>query len=100
MKLIKLLIVAFILGFGNFANAQIIVKVKPVAPRNAVVIAPGRAPHGKVWVSGYWVATGNSYIWKDGYYTNHRPGYRYVEGHWKHNRNGWVWVPAKWRRVR
>ena len=100
MKTIKFLIVAFILGFGNFSNDQIIVKVRPVAPRNALIIAPGRVPHGKVWVGGYWVVKGNSYIWQDGYYTNHRPGYRYVEGHWKHNRNGWVWVPAKWRRVR
>ncbi len=100
MKTIKLIAVVLILGFGNFSNAQIVVKVKPVAPRHAVVIAPGRAPHGKVWVSGHWVVKGNNYYWQDGYYTNHRKGYRYVEGHWRQQRNGWVWVPGKWRRVR
>jgi len=80
------------------SHAQVIVKVKPVAPRGAVIVPSGRAPHGKVWVSGHWVARGNNYYWQDGYYTNYRKGYRYVDGYWSKHRNGWVYVPGKWRR--
>ena len=100
MNPIKLLAAAIILGLGSVSNAQVVVKVRPVAPRHAVVIASGHAPHGKVWIGGHWMVKGNNYYWQDGYYTSHRRGYRYMDGFWKQNRNGWVWVPGKWKRVR
>ncbi|MFM9944420.1 MAG: hypothetical protein ACKVQB_04235 [Bacteroidia bacterium] len=100
MKAIKLFATALILGLSFISNAQIMVKVKPMAPRHAVVVAPARIPQGKVWIGGHWVVKGNNYLWQDGYYANHRKGYRFVEGFWKHSRHGWVWVPGKWRRVR
>jgi len=100
MKVTKLLLIIVFAISGFISQAQIVVKVKPSAPRGAVILAPVRTPHGKVWINGYWAVKGNNYFWHDGYYTNNKPGHRYVEGHWKRNRNGWVWVPGHWKRRR
>ena len=83
MKAIKFLSIVILIFGAYISQAQIIVKMRPVAPRGAIVIAPGRTPHGKMWVGGHWMVRGNNYYWQDGYYTNHRPGYRYIDGHWK-----------------
>lgn len=100
MKSLKSIIavVLFLISFS--ASAQIYVRVKPVIPRNAIVVSNGRAQHGHVWINGHWVVQGNSYVWRDGYYTKNRHGYRYVPGHWKNTKRGWVWVPERWKRCR
>jgi len=100
MKIVKPIIVILFFMTSFMSHAQIVVKVKPVAPRTVVMVSPARAPHGQVWINGHWVVKNNNYHWQDGYYVNHRRGYHFVEGHWKQNRHGWVWVPGKWKRNR
>ena len=100
MQVFKLIAITIILSLSSICKAQIIVKVRPVIPQRAVIIAPGNAPHGKFWIKGHWEVHGNVYIWRDGYYADLRPGYRYIEGRWVHRRKGWVWIPGRWRRGR
>jgi hypothetical protein len=100
MKNLHVLFVLILMGLGFVSQAQVIVKVKPVAPRQTVVISHRNAPHKSVWIAGTWVAKGNTYLWKPGYYAKHRQGYRLIEGYWKPYKHGWVWVPGKWMSVR
>lgn len=100
MKVIKLFFISVLAISGFICQAQIVVRVKPAPPRGAIIIAPGIAPNGKIWVGGHMVVKGNKYYWQDGHYTNNKPRHRYAEGHWKKNRSGWVWVPCHCRRGR
>ena len=100
MKTIRFIFLGLALGFGWISKAQVFVKVKPIVPVNAIVIAPGRTSHGKIWTGGNWVVKGNTYIWTNGCYTTTRHGYSYINGHWRHQRRGWVWIPGQWKRIR
>jgi len=91
-----LIILFFMTTF--MSHAQIIVKVKPVAPRATIRV--DRPPQGQEWINGHWIVKNNNYHWRNGYYVNHRHGHHFVEGHWKQNRKGWIWVPGKWKRNR
>ena len=89
---------AMILGISWASEAQIVVRVRPYAPKVRVhPIAPS-AHH--IWIEGGWVGRGRDYAWQDGYWTTPRRGYRYSKGYWNHSRRGYVWVPGRWQRAR
>ncbi|MCH8904121.1 MAG: YXWGXW repeat-containing protein [Bacteroidetes bacterium] len=82
------------------AEAQIVVKVKPLRPR-VVIVKPVHHPHGKVWIDGHWrwERRHHKYIWISGHWTKKHHGKKWVPGHWSHVRGGHKWVPGHWKRV-
>ncbi len=98
-KVIFLSLTLFILsGFSINTNAQIIVKVRPKAPK--VVIVPHKARPNHVWIAGHWkVNKSGRYVWVKGHWVKKRHGYVWVNGHWKKVRGGWIWVPGHWKAV-
>ncbi len=100
MKRIKYLAILFI-GLVIFtiqqANAQIIVRIKPHAPK--VVLIKTKAPlKGFVWREGHWKIHKNKYVWVKGHWVKKRRNHVWVKGYWKHMNRGWVWVPGRWTR--
>ncbi len=60
-----------------------------------ISVAPSRA---HVWIPGYHVWRGNSYVWVAGHYEVPGRGFsRYEPGQWKRDRNGWYFVEGRWR---
>ncbi len=96
-KLIFLSLTLFILsGFALQTNAQVIIKVKPKAPKVVVVHKKARPNH--VWIAGHWkVNRYGKYVWVGGHWVKKRHGYIWINGHWKKVRGGWVWVPGHWK---
>lgn len=103
MKRIMLIMaVAVALAFGSLnSTAQIIVKVKPVAPTPTVVIRPNPPQSHMVWVDGHWKWSNKlgRYVWVDGYWVKAKHGHVWVSGHWADVPGGYKWVPGHWRRI-
>ena len=78
------------------SHAQIVVRVRPVAP---VIVERPHAPSARhVWVAEEWVPSGGTYVYKAGYWSlPPRPGAVWIPGHWRHPRRGYGWVPGHWR---
>lgn len=79
-----------------YAEAQFVVKIRPVAP--VVRVKPVMPSQRHVWVNGDYVWRGGRYVYINGYWTE--PPFRkhrWVGGHWKHTRRGWTWIPGHWR---
>lgn len=83
---------------GTVVGAEVIVKVRPVAPA-AVVETPGPRPGpGFIWVPGYHRWNGTAYMWAPGRWE--RPPRRrakWVAARWEHRHGGWVFVEGRWR---
>ncbi len=91
-----LMIIAVVLSFSFTADAQIVVKIRPVAP--VVRVRPVMPAPGHIWVGGNYTWRGGQYVYTDGYWARPPQHRRYwVDGRWKHRRGGWVWVPGYWR---
>jgi len=90
------MVLAIALSFTAVADAQFVVKIRPVFPAyRARPVCPSPA---HVWVGGNYVWRGGQYVYTDGYWAMPpRRGAFWVEGHWKHRRGGWVWIPGHWR---
>lgn len=85
--------------FASVSNAQVVVKVMPVAP--VVKVAPPPKPHPTyVWVDGHWVWSKKmkQYVWKEGYWIRPKKGHCWVPGHWANVPGGVKWVPGHWSR--
>lgn len=95
-RMFKALIIVAMLAFTAVeSHAQVIVRVRPVPQRVAVVPRPGPR---HVWVREEWVPVNGRYVWHGGYWAAPpRPRAIYVQGHWRHGYRGWVWVPGYWR---
>ena len=99
-EIIKLaLILGFLFSMYQMAEAQVIVKVKPVrsAKRVVKVKAPGR---NHVWIAGHWKwrPALKKYVWVGGRWVKSRKNKVYVAGHWRKVPGGHMWVPGQWRR--
>jgi YXWGXW repeat-containing protein len=92
------LVSGLILGISWASEAQIVVRVRPVAPRVRVHPMPPSPRH--VWIEGSWVARGRQYEWQEGYWAMPRRGHYYSNGYWVNTRRGYVWVPGRWQRGR
>jgi hypothetical protein len=91
-----LMILVLVLSAGIGVEAQVIVKVRPVAP---VVVRPACPSSNHVWVGGAWKWNRkiNNYAWVDGYWAKpRRHGVNWVDGHWRASRGGWKYVPGHW----
>lgn len=102
MRTVIKLLVAAGLVFGSFmpasAQAQIYVKVRPVAPV-AVAVRPARPAPDYIWVTDEWVPDGATYRFVAGHWE--RPphhGARWHGGHWVHDKDrGHYWVAGGWK---
>lgn len=93
-KVLTLAVVVFLAVIS--AEAQVIVKVRPVAP---VVVRPACPATGYAWVGGSWKWNRRirNYVWVDGYWARpRRHGAVWIEGHWRAARGGWKYVPGHW----
>lgn len=95
----KFLMAALIMGALSLsqlnANAQFVIKVRPVAP---VVVRVGPPSPRHIWVDGEWVWRGGRYEYVQGYWAAPGYGRAWIPGHWKQTRRGWVWKQGHWRR--
>jgi hypothetical protein len=91
-----LMLMAIILFVVSGAEAQVIVKLRPVAP---VVVKPACPSPHHVWVGGSWKwnRKTRNYIWMDGYWVQPRKhSSRLVNGHCRTMRRGWKYIPGHW----
>jgi hypothetical protein len=90
------LVVAMLVIVTTAANAQFIVKIRPVAPVVVRTVAPSSR---HIWVDGEWVWRNGGYQYVNGYWAAApMSGAVWVPGHWKQTRRGWMWKPGHWRR--
>jgi hypothetical protein len=87
---------ALSLLFTSAANAWVVIRVAPPAPRHEVIITRPGPNH--VWVPGYWRWSGREYGWVGGVWQlPPRPHAVWVPGHYRRVRGGHVWVEGRWR---
>jgi hypothetical protein len=91
------------LGFALPAasSAQVVVRVRPVAPK-VVVVRPAERRAGWVWADGEWRwdRPTKQYVWVEGHWIKEVPSSVWVAGHWRRTRGGEAWVPGHWARRR
>ncbi|HXU27493.1 MAG TPA: hypothetical protein VN698_09700 [Bacteroidia bacterium] len=95
-KGIKVLFCAIVLGASVSANAQIYVRVRPVAP---VIVMTAQPSPTHVWIGDEWNEDNGTYVYGGGYWgTPPHPGYVYHGGHWNHHaERGDHWTRGEWR---
>jgi hypothetical protein len=77
------------------AEAQVIVRVAPPAPREERVPSARR---GFVWAAGYWDWNGRRYVWRSGHWVRARRGQHYRTDRWVERNGGWVRERGGWGR--
>ena len=102
MKIMKKYLLKFFLmaavavSISAAAEAQFVVRIRPVAP--VIRVRPVCPSPRHAWVNGEYVWRGDQYVYTEGYWSMPpRPGLVWIEGHWKDTRRGWKWVPGHWR---
>jgi hypothetical protein len=100
----KIFLTAFALIAGIFIHtqsltAQVIVKVRPVAPR-VVAVRPPMRGRGMVWIEPewYWNRHQKMYVWREGRWVKPRRQAAWVPGHLVEVSGGHNWVPGYWGR--
>jgi hypothetical protein len=82
-------------GWLASAEAQVIVRVAPPAPRVERMPPPRR---GYVWVQGNWDWNGRRYVWHTGRWERARAGHRWREDRWVERNGGWARERGGWDR--
>ena len=73
------------------------VVVTEQAPAARVEVVPAAPSPNHVWIGGYWMHHGGSWVWVEGrYVVRPRPHAVWVPGHWERHPRGWVWVYGHW----
>ena len=89
-----------IMGFSIEADAQVIIKVKPIKP--TILIVKGKAPHGgMVWIAGGWTwnKRHKKYVWRKGHWVRAKRGRTWAKGYWVVTDGGHRWVAGRWKRI-
>jgi hypothetical protein len=96
-----LLMLVSMLACASQLSAQVIVKIRPEAPR-AVVVRPPMPGRGMVWIEPewYWNRHRGMYVWREGRWAKPRRNAVWVTGHWVEVKEGHNWVPGYWGRRR
>jgi len=94
-----LITLGFLIPFVFAANAQVVVKIKPVGPK-VVVVKPASPGPRFVWIEGgwRWDKAIKQYVWVEGHWVKLRRGREWVDGHWVDAQGGWKWIPGHWKR--
>jgi hypothetical protein len=77
------------------AEAQVVVRIAPPAPRDE---PPPGARRGYVWAPGYWDWRNGRYVWVNGRWVRERRGYRWEADRWEERNGRWHRVRGNWRR--
>ena len=95
----KYLLTALLMVFTfTLASAQVIVKVRPTAPKTAVrVVKPGP---DYIYIAPSWTVKKGVYAPVVGRWVKARPGFKYVPGKWVRAQGGWTWRAGVWQPVR
>jgi hypothetical protein len=100
------LLFVFLLAAGmclqsGSSNAQVIVKVRPVAPAG-VVVRPAMRGAGMVWIDPewHWNRQRKMYVWREGHWAKPHRHEAWFPGHWVEAHEGYNWVPGYWGRRR
>jgi len=92
-----LVAIASLFAVAN-SNAQIVVRIRPERPREAVVVRPPAPSPRHVWVDEEWAPNGKTYAYRPGHWVEPpRRGGVWVAGRWTDRRGGSVWVAGHWR---
>lgn len=81
------------------SHAQIEVSIRPVVPRERVIVRRPPPPSRRhVWVEAGWRVRGGRYVYRAGYWALPPRGYaRWIPGHWRDTpRRGYIWVRGHW----
>ncbi len=79
------------------ASAEVVVRVRPPAPRVEVVPRAPSAHH--VWAPGYWGwQPHRGHVWYGGRWVVGQPGYAWESAHWSERGGYWHFVDGHWRR--
>ena len=94
-----LILLGFLIPFSFACSAQIIVQVRPVAPK-VVIVKPVCPGPRFVWIEGgwRWDKPMRQYVWVEGHWVKMRMAHEWVEGHWIEAPGGWKWIPGHWKR--
>ena len=87
-----------LLSIAPPVQAQVIVKVRPMAPKVAVrPVMPGR---GLVWIEPEWCWNKRlkTYEWREGRWVKPRHRAVWISGHWAELPGGYRWEPGYWGR--
>jgi len=82
------------------SHAQIEVSIRPVAPRERVVVRRPPPPSPRhVWVDEGWKVEGHSYVYMPAHWAIPPHGrIHWIAGHWRETpRHRSVWEPGHWR---
>lgn len=77
------------------AQAELIVRVAPPAPR--VEVVPAARP-GYTWSGGYYRWNGHHHVWTGGHFERNRPGYVYHSPSWVEHDGRWSFQSRRWDR--
>ncbi len=77
------------------AQAEIIVRVAPPAPRAEVTPEPRR---GYTWAPGYYRWNGHRHVWTAGHWERNRHGYVYRSPTWEERNGHYVYRSHGWDR--
>jgi len=97
LAIITSMFIASLLFLSNELKAQVVVKVRPVAP--VIIKARPVAPHPHwVWIDGFWRwhPARHEYVWVGGYWAKPRYGYVWAPGYWRDVEGGSIWVEGRW----
>ncbi|MEO6884177.1 MAG: hypothetical protein ABI199_09150 [Bacteroidia bacterium] len=90
-------ILLLILFSSNSAQAQFVVRIRPIAPVEGIrPVCPGSH---YIWIEGHWHWNRRfgQYQWRRGYWIRERVGHVWVHGYWINRPNGSEWVSGYWR---
>ena len=83
-------------GPGYYAEERVVVRERPPALREEVIIERPSPRH--VWIAGHWYWRGNGWVWVGGcWQLPPRHGVVWFPGHWTDRHGTWEWIPGHWR---
>ena len=87
---------ALFFAYFSFADAQLVVKQKPVTPELRKQL---KAPEDDSFfmVPAEWAVKDGEYYYVQPRYVKQRPGLKHVPGKWKKVKGGWTWKAAAWK---
>ena len=94
------LVAALLLGTAYQSDAQLYVRVRPIVPRERVIVTRPVAPSPRhVWIDEDWNWRNGRYEYVGGRWeAPPQEGWLWRPGHWRNGRRGYVWAPGHWAR--
>jgi hypothetical protein len=82
-------------GLVTAADAQVVIRVAPPAPRDE---PPPPARRGYAWVAGRWDWQRGRWVWMRGHWVRARAGHRWEQDRWVERNGRWTLQRGRWAR--